>query len=146
MNGKTLLTLGAWLNFGIALLHAIIIFVGAPGYAYFGAAELAPLAEQGSPIPAAITAVLVLIFIAFGLYALSGAGRFRRLPLLRAALVFIGAIFTVRGLAVIFEIIYLARGVEYPLRYAVFSAVALIVGLFYLIGAAQRWNDLKIKQ
>jgi len=25
MSGKTLLTLGAWLNFGIALLHAIII-------------------------------------------------------------------------------------------------------------------------
>jgi len=146
MNGNTLLTLGAWLNFGIALLHVIIIFVGAPGYSYFGAAELAPMAEQGSPIPAAITAVLVLIFIAFGLYALSGAGRFRRLPLLRAALIFIGAIFTLRGLAVIFEIIYLSRGVEYPLRYAVFSAVALIVGLLYFVGTVRRWNDLKIKQ
>jgi len=146
MNGKNLLTLGAWLNFGIALLHAIIIFVGAPGYAYFGAGELAPLAERGSLIPAAITAVLVLIFIAFGLYALSGAGRFRRLPLLKTALIFIGTIFTLRGVTVIFEIIYLVRGVGYPLRYAVFSAVALIVGLFYLIGAAQRWNGLKIKQ
>jgi len=145
MSGKTLLTLGAWLNFGIALLHAIIIFVGASGYAYFGAAELAPMAERGSPIPAAITAVLVLIFIAFGFYALSGAARFRRLPLLKTALLFIGTIFTLRGLAVVFEIIYLVRGVEYPLRYAVFSAVALIVGLLYLIGAVRRWNDLKIK-
>lgn len=145
MNGKMLLTLGAWLNFGIALLHAIIIFVGASGYAYFGAAKLAPLAEQGSPIPAAITAALVLIFIAFGLYALAGAGRFCRLPLLKTALIFIGAIFTLRGVAVIFQTIYLVRGADYPWRYVIFSAVALIIGLLYLIGTVRRWNDLKIK-
>jgi hypothetical protein len=145
MNGKILLTLGAWLNFGIALLHAIIIFAGAPGYAYFGATELAPLAERGSLTPAAITAALVLAFAAFGCYALSGAGRLRRLPLLKTALIIIGVIFTLRGISVVFQIIYLVRGVEFPLRYAVFSAAALIVGLLYLIGAALRWNDLKTK-
>ena len=144
MNGKTLLTLGAWLNFGIALLHAIIIFVGAAGYAYFGAAELAPMAERGSPMPAVITAFLVLIFIAFGLYALSGADRFRRLPWRKTVLIFIGVIFTLRGISVVFQTIYLFYGVEFPWRYVVFSAVALIIGLLYLIGTARQWHELKI--
>ncbi len=89
MSGKTLLTLVAALNFGIALLHLVIIVVGVPGYLYFGAAELAITASQGSPMPALVTFGLTLIFAGFGLYALSGAGVIRRLPLLTVGLIFI---------------------------------------------------------
>ena len=38
MLGKRAVLLGGLLSAGIALLHVVIIFVGAPAYRYFGAA------------------------------------------------------------------------------------------------------------
>ncbi len=145
MSGKTLLTLVAVLNFGIALLHLAIIFVGASGYLYFGAADLAIMASQGSLVPAVATLILTLIFAGFGLYALSGASVIRRLPLLTVGLIFIGSIYTLRGLIVVLDLIGLALGEGYPLRQTVFSAVALTIGLMCLVGTIQQWNYLKTK-
>lgn len=118
----------------MALLHVAIIFVGPAGYRYFGAGDLAPLAEQGSAVPALITSLLVALFAAWGAYALSGAGVLRPLPLLRVALVLIAAIYTLRGLAVIPELILLARGGLTAPRMAVFSAVSLAIGLLHIAG------------
>lgn len=118
----------------MALLHLAIIFVGASAYRYFGAADLAPLAEQGSAMPALITSLLVILFAVWGAYALSGAGVLRPLPLLRVALVLIAAIYTLRGLAVIPELIQMARGGLAEPRMAVFSAVSLAIGVLYIAG------------
>jgi len=145
-NGKILLLLGAGLNFGIALLHVAIIIAGAPGYLYFGTADLAILAVQGSPIPALLTGALVIIFAAFGFYALSGAGLIRRLPLLTLGLIGIGGIYTLRGLIVIPDSISLVRGADYPFRQTAFSAVALSIGILYLVGAVQRWRYLRARR
>src|SRR5688572_7141260 len=90
-------------SLAVTLLQIAILFVGPAGYRYFGAGDLAPLAEQGSTLPALITSLLVVLFATWGAYALSGAGVIRRLPLLRVALVLIAAIYTLRGLAVIPE-------------------------------------------
>ncbi len=130
-----LLILGGSANFLIAALHVVIIILGAPAYLYFGRADLALLAEQGSPIPALATAALVAVFAVFGLYALSGAGVIRKLPLLTIALYGIGAVYLLRGLVIILDLTRLVRGEIYPLRQTVFSAVALVIGLLYLIGA-----------
>ena len=45
-SGRALLILGAGANFLIAALHLVIIFVGAPAYLYFGAADLARMADR----------------------------------------------------------------------------------------------------
>jgi hypothetical protein len=79
---------------------------------------------------------LVLAFAGFGLYGLSGAGLIRRLPLLRLGLLVIGAIYTLRGLVLIYDLIGLFNGA--PLHPAIFSLVALLVGLCYLIGSPWR--------
>ncbi|MGD8564687.1 MAG: hypothetical protein PVG03_19250 [Desulfarculaceae bacterium] len=85
-----------------ALLHIAIIFGGADWYRYFGAGEeMARMAEQGSWIPTILTLGIFLILQIWGIYAFSGAGLIRRLPLLKPALVVISAIYLIRGLLLI---------------------------------------------
>jgi hypothetical protein len=144
-SGNQWLKLGGILSFVVALLHILIIFVGAPAYRYFGAPEgYARAAEHGSVFPALRTLVLVTIFTIWGLYAFSGAGVIRRLPLLRIALLLIGIIYTLRGVFVfqqIFQILTSSEQVE-P-RKIVFSLVSLIIGLAYLIGTVINWRNFR---
>ncbi len=138
--GKRLLMFGAAINFGIALLHLAIIVVGAPAYLYFGAADLAAMAAQGSFMPSVVTFCLAGVFVGFGAYALSGAGILRPLPLVKLGLIMIGSVYTLRGLIVVLDIFRLVRGDGYPLRQTVFSAVALAIGVVYLVGSAAQRN------
>ena len=138
------LMVGACLSFGVALLHLAIIFAGPGAYTYFGAPELAPLEAAGSAVPDAVTAGLVAVFAVFGGYALSGAGLVRRLPLLVVALLAIGVVYTLRGLALFPELVQLARGTaSFPPRHAVFSLVSLLAGAAYLAGAAPLREELR---
>jgi len=143
--GDRWLKVGGILSFAVALLHLVIIFVGAPAYRYFGAGEdMAAGAESGSLFPAMMTLVLVIVFAIWGLYAFSGVGMFRRLPLLRIALPLIGAIYTLRGLAVfqqLFQMVTASEQVE--AREVVFSVVSLGIGLAYLIGTVINWRGLR---
>jgi hypothetical protein len=142
-NGKPLLLIGASLNFLIALLHIGIVIVGAPAYIYFGATDLAQFAAQGSPIPAVVTLILAAIFVVFAVYALSGVGWLPRLPLLRVGLILIGCIYVLRGLIVVLDLLRLVYGMGYPVRQTIFSAIALIIGLVYLVGTFQQWDHLR---
>ena len=119
------LTAAAVLCFGIALLHVAIIFMGPEGYTYFGAPpELARHEARGSIIP-------------------DLAGRMRRLPLLRLGLVVIGAVFTLRGLALFVQLAQMVSGTATaPPRMAVFSLVSLITGVAFLAGTIPRWRTL----
>ena len=138
------LILGGILSFAVALLHVIIIFIGAPAYRYFGAGEdMAMAAESGSAFPAVVTLFLVAIFAIWGFYGLSGAGVIRRLPLLKIALILIGAVYTLRGVAVFQQLFQIATSsVEVAPREIVFSLVSLVIGLAYLIGTISNWRGL----
>jgi hypothetical protein len=125
---------GAAASFAIAALHLVIIVVGAPGYRYFGAPQLATLAEQGSARPALLTLLLAAVFAVWGLYGLSGAGRIRRLPLLRTILVAVAAIYLLRGLLLVPEIVGFVLGPVHYVRGMVFSFVSLCAGLAHLCG------------
>jgi len=138
-----LLLLASLAAFLIALLHLAIIFIGRKGYGYFGAAQLIPLVEKGSPWPAIITFILAAIFAMCGVYGLSGAGILPHLPLLRLGLIVIGAVFALRGLALVKEIPQFLRGAAtFPTREMIFSGVSLAVGLCYLVGSILRWREL----
>lgn len=143
--GKTLLVIGAGLNFVIALIHVGIVVIGAPAYLYFGTTELARLAGQGSPVPATVTLILAGVFAIFAGYALAGAGLIHRLPLLRSGLLSIAGLYILRGLIVVLDLIRLVRGAGYPFRQTVFSAVALLIGLVYFLGTFQQWENLRPK-
>jgi len=138
------LRLGGILSFAIALLHVVIIFIGAPAYRYFGAGEdMATAAESGSAFPAVVTLFLVAIFTIWGFYGLSGAGVVRRLPLLKSALILIGAVYTLRGVAVFQQLFQLAASsAEVAPREVVSSLISLVIGLAYLIGTISNWSGL----
>jgi hypothetical protein len=144
--GNQWLKLGGILSFAVALLHVVIIFIGAPAYRYFGAGEdMATAAESGSAFPALLTLFLVAIFAIWGFYGLSGARVIRRLPLLKIALILIGAVYTLRGVAVFQQLFQIATSsVEVAPREIVFSLVSLIIGLAYLIGTILNWRGLSV--
>jgi hypothetical protein len=143
--GGFLLVAGGIANFAVAALHLRIVFLGPAGYRYFGAGEhLATMAQNGSALPALVTIALAVCFALFGYCALSGAGVYPRLPLLRWILLGVGIVYTLRGLLILVELgrILSLPGTE-PARELVFSAVALIIGLLYLVGLLLRWNQLR---
>lgn len=143
--GNLWLKLGGVLSFATALLHLAIIFIGASAYRYFGAGEdMAKATESGSMFPAVLTLFLVAIFAIWGFYALSGAGVIRRLPFLKIALILIGAVYTLRGVAVFQQSFQLATGsAEVAPRQVVFSLVSLVIGLAYLVGTIMNWRSLR---
>lgn len=143
---ERILAVAGWSSVAIAALHVVIVFLGAPAYRYFGAGEdMARQAEAGSLVPAAMTLAIAAVFAVFALYAFSGAGRFRRLPLLRTGLVAISAIYLVRGLLLLPELAGYAQGSGVMPRQLAFSFTSLVIGLFYLAGTVLLWPSLKAK-
>lgn len=143
MNGQNYLKLAGVLSFAIALLHIVIIFIGASAYRYFEAGEeMASLAEQGSWQPALLTSAIVLAFIVFGVYAWSGAGIMARLPWLRIVLIVISAIYLLRGSAIIIQLVWFINS-KANLKDIVFSLVSLVTGVCYAVGVKLLWQNLK---
>lgn len=145
MRRERILLLAGWLSAAVAALHVVIIFLGAPAYRYFGAGEeMARQAEAGSFVPAAMTLFIAVVFAVFSLYAFAGAGRLRRLPLLRTGLAVIAAIYTLRGLGLFFELAGYVQGSEAVMpRHLAFSVVSLTIGILYLLGTALLWPSLR---
>jgi hypothetical protein len=140
---RPLLLLGGAISFGVAALHVAIVLIGPPGYRFFGAPSLADAVEKGSVLrPALLTLGIAVLFAVWGAYALSAARVIRRLPLLRTALVLIGAVYVLRGLLVAPEFLSLIQGTLKHPRALVFSAASLITGLCYVVGVALAWSSL----
>ncbi|MFZ5866440.1 MAG: hypothetical protein ACOYXY_11220 [Thermodesulfobacteriota bacterium] len=140
---KQLLLLAGILSFLVAIFQAVVTF--SPEWSlYFGAAE-----ELVSNLPLLyVTGFLAAaLFGIFGLYALSGAGYMRHLPLLRWVLLGIGFLFTLRGLLVIPIILitagYLQSAKPVPTTGLVSSLVSLFIGLLYLAGTIGSWRSLR---
>jgi putative oxidoreductase len=124
----------------VALLHVAIIIGGPDWYRFWGAGEqMATLEENGSLLPDLLTFFIAIIFFIWGLYAYSGAGLIRRLPLLKTGLVVISSIYTIRGLLLFIDIFS-------PEHLTVFmlltSIVSFIVGLTNFIGTKQVWAEI----
>ena len=124
---------------GIASLLQFGIIAGGPDwYRFFGAGER--MAAAGSPYPAIITAGIATILAVWTLYALSGAGVIRPLPLLRVALVLIAAVYLVRGTFGIPAVFLVDEAYMSQLRarmtfMVVSSVMCVFLGLCYAPGA-----------
>jgi hypothetical protein len=132
---------GALLAAGVALLHVSLPFVAPEWYAYFGAAELGVAKRAGARWPDALTLALAAVFAGWAYYALAALGAARRPPLLRWGLAAIGGVCLLRGATLVPEVLALARG-AIPLRYPVFSVVALAIGVAYAVGTWRAWPVL----
>jgi len=141
-DARRLLMLAGSLSLAVAVFQAAVCF-SVPASRYFGAPEEL-LADQSLLIIAGL--VMAVVFALCGLYAFSGAGRLRHLPLLRLGLAGIGGMYTLRGIALFPELLVLLGYVQSPMlpptQELVSSAVSLGIGVLYLVGTIGNWRNL----
>ncbi|MEO0424018.1 MAG: hypothetical protein AAF184_16895 [Pseudomonadota bacterium] len=147
MGSRYLLGAGGGFSIVAALLHIAIIFGGADWYRFFGAGEgMARLTESGSTYPTMVTSAIASVLLVWGLYGLSGARAIPRLPLLPFALVLIGGVYLLRGVAglvLLFLPEHPIAAENSPLFWLVSSLVCLVPGTLYLLGVITQWGELR---
>ena len=135
---------GGWLSVAASLLHIGCIIGGPDWYRFFGAGEgMARAAERGEIYPTLVTFGIAAILAIWAAYAFAGAGVIRRLPLMKAALVAISAIYLLRGLALV--PIALNPAAQTPFNIWS-SLIVLGYGIVYAIGTARAWPRLSKKE
>jgi len=135
------LAIGALLSAIAALLHLGIIAGGPAWYRFFGAGErFARAAAQRKCYPTLVTLGIATVLGAWSAYALAGAGIIGALPLLKAALVGITAVYLVRGVA--YAPLVLAKGGRITPFVVWSSLICCAYGLVHLLGLVQRWPAL----
>lgn len=139
--GPRFLIAGAALSGIAALLHVGCIVFGAPWYRALGAGEqMAKLANEGHWYPTVITSLIVGVLCVWALYALSGAGVIRRLPLVKWVLSAVTLVYLARGLA------FVPLQAHFPDNSQTFwivsSSICLVYGIVHLIGLRARWSAL----
>lgn len=138
--GNPWLLAGGVLSGIAALLHLACIVGGPSWYRFFGAGErMVRLVERGSLRPAIITIAIALMLGIWSAYGLSGAGLIPRLPLLRAGLSAICAIYLLRAAALP---LMLARMPDRSTTFLVVSSlIVLVFGLVHLVGIVTGWTS-----
>ncbi len=139
---KRLLVLAGISGLLLAVFQVVITFNPAWSL-YFGAPKNI---TDNHPLLFTTGVIAALFFAIFGLYGLSGAGVIRRLPLLRLGLCAISAIFILRGLVIVPQLLIvtgLRPAMEpLPVRFVVSSFISLTIGVIYLVGTAGWWKNL----
>ncbi len=139
------LIVGGVLSIIASLLHVAIVLGGGDWYRFFGAGEeLAAMDEAGAIYPKLLTLGIAAVLFSWALYAFSGAGLFKRLPLIRPILFTIAAIYLVRGFGLVPLWLFWPEHVS---AFVVWSSfVCMIYGLCYAMGTWQVWNNLRIRK
>ncbi|HZF94379.1 MAG TPA: hypothetical protein VEZ20_05840 [Allosphingosinicella sp.] len=140
MKRNNWLIAGGVLSAAASLGHLAVIAGGPDWYRFVGAGEeMAQAAERGSLMPHLVTAGIAVLLAVWALYAFSGAGLIRRLPLLRTALVAITAIYLLRALALLPLLALKPRLVD---TFAVVSSlIVLAYGIAYAVGTWKAWRS-----
>ena len=118
-----------------SVTHLLCIVGGEAWYRAVGAGErMARAVASGEMRPHLVTAAIAVILAVWALYALSGAGMIRRLPLLRPVLVGITAAYLIRAAALPIMLRLLPD--RSPRFLVVSSIVVLAIGAIHAVGLA----------
>jgi len=128
-----LLLAGGYFSLVFAVFQVSAIWWPVSVLQYFGGPV--PLKMHRPAVYDLVCILAALIIFAFGFYALSGAGQIRRLPSLHTGLIVVAVIYLLRGLLVVPQILIVLKHPGF-VRYALFSAIALVVGVVYSLGIA----------
>ncbi len=120
-----LLVVGGLFSLAFAVFQASAIWWSVDLIRYFGGPV--QLRAERPIVYDGLCLVVAGIVAMFGLYALSAAGKIRRLPLVRTTVTTAAVIYLLRGLLIIPQIPQVLKHPEF-LRFAVFSAISLLVG------------------
>jgi hypothetical protein len=140
MDGSLWLKVAAGLSFSMAACQAVIS-VWPAAAAYF---QAPPALLNDRVRLFVVGGAAALIPVLFGVYALSGAGVIRRLPLVRTILVAVGSLFLLRGLFILLTFMVLLGFRQGPvfLAGAATHLIFLSAGIAFLGGAVLNWNAL----
>jgi hypothetical protein len=142
MNKKSWLKVAAGLSFFMAVCQTVISLSPAAA-AYFQAPP--PLLENRLQL-FLVGEGAALILIIFGLYALSGAGSIRHLPLLRLGLTGISSLYLLRGLFFILTVLMLLGFFdgEILIQGVISDLVFLAAGIAYAVGTLLNWKEMRL--
>ena len=126
-----LLLFGGYFSLAFAVFQISGVFWSPDAIRYFGGpAEL----SRTRPVVYSLLCIAAAAIVAvLGLYALSGAGKIRRLPLLRTIVTITTLIYLLRGLPLIPQLPIVIRKPGL-LRFAAFSVISLCVGFVHFGG------------
>lgn len=144
MAKKTWLKVAAGLSFFMAVAQTVIS-VWPAAAAYF---EAPPALLQNRWQLFLWGEAAALVLVVFGLYALSGAGIMRRLPLLRLGLIGISLLFLLRGLFVVISIL-IALGIvegQFLVQGEIATLVFLAAGVTFAVGTIVNWRALRLER
>jgi hypothetical protein len=143
MDKRLWLKIAAGLSFFMAICQTVISI--SPAAAAYFQAPPSLLENRMQLLLIGEGAALVLVI--FGLYALSGAGSIRRLPLLCLGLTGISSLFLLRGLFFILTALALLgilKG-EILIQGAISDLVFLAAGITYALGTVLNWKDMRVR-
>ncbi|MEP1229698.1 MAG: hypothetical protein ABJG88_03385 [Litorimonas sp.] len=137
MSHRFPLDLAAIFMFTGALFHIACLFGGADWLLFAGApVEFSESYRRGDIMPIVWTLFIAFVLCVWGFYALAGARRIRKLPLMKTALLGIAALMLIRGAVGIVMLF----AVNWPWHtsmgqfHAAASVMIFGVGLFYAYG------------
>lgn len=144
MDRKLWLKIAAGLSFFMAICQTVISLSPAAA-AYFLAPP--PLLENRWRL-FLVGEAAALIMLVFGLYALSGAGIIRRLPLLRFGLIGISALYLLRGLFVILSLLVVLGILQGQLliQGEISTLVFLAAGIAFAVGTVLNWRAMQVRR
>lgn len=131
-----LLLIGGWFSLAFAVFQASGIWWPPRAVKYLGGP--AKLCEENPLLYSALCISIAIVVAVFGFYALSGGGAIRRLPLLRTMLIGVTSIYVLRGVLLFPQLLTYYQVPRFmPIRFLLFSVIALGVGLVHLAGVLQ---------
>jgi putative oxidoreductase len=132
-NGNIYLQIGGLFSLAFSIFQVFGVFLPPSVIIYFGGPV--KLQAENPALFGLLCVVLGAIIAVVGLYALSGAGKFKRLPFLRTVLVVVTTVFILRGLFIIpIMKIMFAHPEKDVFRFLLFSIIALGIGIIHLAG------------
>lgn len=133
-----MLLLGGYINIVIAVGHLVGLLWAEKMFEVTGiGTEMDQLGKLHWVLPYALTVFVAVVFFVFGLYGLSAYGKIQRLPWLKFGIFTISAIYILRGLA---ELVLDGINGTNSLSETLYSLMALIIGLLFLIGGLEKWK------
>lgn len=127
-----MLKFGEIINITIAIAHLVGLFWAEKMFEVIGIGnEMKQLAEMHTSLPYLLTFFVTIVFFIFGIYGLSAAEKFKKLPYLKIGIFTIASIYILCGIGELsFHFINnISRNSE-----TLQSIIALCIGLLFLFG------------
>lgn len=143
MNKSLWLKIAAGFSFSMAIIQAVISL--SPAAAAYFQAPPSLLENRLSLFLFGEGAALILVV--FGMYALSGAGIIRHLPLLCLVLIVISSIFMLRGLFIIITVLKFTGVLQGEIltQGVATHFVFLAAGIAFTAGTILNWKEMRIR-